>query len=125
MSVDRMTRLNALLTRELGQLAEVYVAPALPNAIITITDVKVAPNLRDALVFFSVYGGDSQDLSEKALELLLAKRVQLQSALAGKVVLKYTPVLRFKYDDTPARADRVMEILAELEIPDHDDLDDR
>ena len=121
MSVDRITRLNALLTRELGQLMEVYVSPALPNAIITITDVKVAPNLRDALVFFSVYGGDAQDLPEKTLELLLTKRVQLQKALASKVVLKYTPVLRFKYDDTPARADRVMEILAELEIPDHDD----
>lgn len=121
MSVDRMTRLNALLTRELGQLVEVYVAPMLPNAIITITDVKVAPNLRDALVFFSVYDGNSQDLSEKTLELLLKKRVQLQSALASKVIMKYTPVLRFKYDDTPARADRVMEILAELEITDHDD----
>lgn len=120
MSVDRITRLNALLTRELGQLMEVYVSPALPNAIITITDVKVAPNLRDALVFFSVYGGDAQDLPEKTLELLLTKRVQLQKALASKVVLKYTPVLRFKYDDTPARADRVMEILAELEIPNDD-----
>jgi len=120
MSVDRITRLNALLTRELGQLMEVYVSPALPNAIITITDVKVAPNLRDALVFFSVYGGDAQNLPEKTLELLLTKRVQLQKALASKVVLKYTPVLRFKYDDTPARADRVMEILAELEIPNDD-----
>ena len=120
MSVDRITRLNALLTRELGQLMEVYVSPALPNAIITITDVKVAPNLRDALVFFSVYGGDAQGLPEKTLELLLTKRVQLQKALASKVVLKYTPVLRFKYDDTPARADRVMEILAELEIPNDD-----
>jgi ribosome-binding factor A len=124
MSIDRMTRLNALLARELGQLVEVYVVPELPNVLITITGVKVASNLREAVVFFSVYGGSSEDLPDKVLALLLKKRVQLQSALASKVVMKYTPVLRFKYDATPARADRIMEILSELQIPDHDDTDE-
>lgn len=121
MSVDRMTRLNALLARELGQLVEVYVVPELPNVLITITGVKVTPNLREAVVFFSVYGDDLETLSDKVLSLLKKKRVQLQSALANQVVMKYTPVLRFKYDNTPARADRVMEILSELDIPDSED----
>ncbi len=120
MSAERMTRLNALLQRELGQLVEVYVAPQLPQALITITGVRVASNLREALVFFSVYGRASEDLSEKALAVFLKKRVPLQRALADRVVLKYTPVLRFKYDPTPARADRVMGILSELQVPEQD-----
>ena len=120
MSVDRITRLNALLQRELGQLVVTYVAPEMPGVLITITGVQVASNLRTATVFFSVYGTDAEDQSEKALALLLKKRAQLQSALATKVLMKYTPVLRFKYDATPARADRVMEILSELQLPAQD-----
>jgi ribosome-binding factor A len=120
MSVDRITRLNALLQRELGQLVVTYVAPEMPGVLITITGVQVASNLRTATVFFSVYGTDAEDQSEKALALLLKKRAQLQSALATKVLMKYTPVLRFKYDATPARADRVMEILSELQLPEQD-----
>lgn len=119
MSADRMIRLNALLQRELGQLIEVYVAPEIPHALITITGVRVASNLREALVFFSVYS-THQDYAEKVLSVLLKRRAQLQSALADKVVMKYTPVLRFKYDPTPARADRVMEILSELQISENE-----
>ena len=123
MSVSRTTRLNALLQRELGDLLKVYVTPEMPELIITITDVKVSPNLRDALVFFSVYGGSGNDEENqlKALHLLQKQRVAMQKALAAQVVLKYTPVLRFKYDPTPAKADRVMEILAELELPEEDE----
>ena len=121
MAVDRMTRLNALLQRELGHLVGMYVAPQLPHVLITITGVQVASNLREATVFFSAYGtGTEEDLSEKVLDVLLKKRVLLQSALADKVVMKYTPVLRFKFDTTPARADRVMEILAELQLSEQD-----
>lgn len=118
MSVARTTRLNALLQRELGDLLKVYVTPALPELLVTITEVKVAPNLRDAIVFFSVYGdGDEERNQDKAMRLLQEKRVAMQKALASQIVLKYTPVLRFKYDPTPAKADRVMEILAELDLP--------
>jgi ribosome-binding factor A len=111
------------LQRELGDLLKVYVTPEMPELIITITDVKVSPNLRDALVFFSVYGGSGNDEENqlKALHLLQKQRVAMQKALATQVVLKYTPVLRFKYDSTPAKADRVMEILAELELPEEDE----
>ncbi|NMA19821.1 MAG: 30S ribosome-binding factor RbfA [Lentisphaerae bacterium] len=120
MSVDRITRLNALLQRELGQLVVTYVAPEMPGVLITITGVRVASNLRSATVFFSVYGTDAEDQSEKVLALLQKKRALLQSAIATKVLMKYTPVLRFKYDATPARADRVMEILAELQLSEQD-----
>ena len=123
MAVSRSIRLYALLQRELGDLLKVYVTPEMPELIITITDVKVSPNLRAALVFFSVYGGIGNDEVNqlKALHLLQKQRVAMQKALAAQVVLKYTPVLRFKYDPTPAKADRVMEILAELELPEEDE----
>ena len=38
----------------------------------------------------------------------------IQSELAHKVIIKYTPVLHFKLDKTAAKADRVMAIINEL-----------
>lgn len=119
MSISRFTRLNALLQRELGALVEVHISPETKNALVTITGVKVASNLREAIVFFSVLSKD-EDASEKVLSLFLQKRVALQRDLASRVVMKYTPVLRFRYDSTPARADRVMSILTELQAQDED-----
>ncbi len=119
MSVSRFTRLNALLQRELGALVEIHVSPEAQNALVTITGVKVASNLREAAVFFSVFSQEENAI-ERITSLLLKKRVLMQRDLAARVVLKYTPVLNFRYDSTPARADRIMTILNELQIPDEE-----
>jgi len=115
MGVPRSTRLNALLQRELGALMESLVIPGL-NALVTVTGVKIADNLRDATVFVSIYGNPAEQ--RRAMETLEKKRVLLQNALASKVIMKYTPVLHFKQDTTAESADRVMHILRELDIKD-------
>ncbi len=116
MPVDRITRLNAQLQKELSLLCESLVRPAIPDALVTITGVEIASTLRSANVFVSIYGAPSA--RTRALEVLARKRPALQSALARKVILKYTPILNFKLDDTAERADRVMTILRELNLPD-------
>ena len=116
MSTDRITRLNAQLQRELGLLCESHIRPAMPGVLITVTGVELASNLRNANVFVSVYGAPGDD--RRALEFLKGKRQLLQAGLARQVIMKYTPVLNFKLDGTAARADRVMNILKELDLPD-------
>jgi ribosome-binding factor A len=116
MSTDRLTRLNAQLQRELGILCESHIRPVMPGVLITVTGVEIASNLRNANVFVSVYGAPGDD--QRALALLRSQRHLLQAGLAQKVIMKYTPVLNFKLDGTAARADRVMNILKELNLPD-------
>ncbi|MBR6471758.1 MAG: ribosome-binding factor A [Victivallales bacterium] len=116
MASDRITKLNAQLQRELGLLCENHIRPALPGVLVTITGVELAPNLRNANVFVSVYGPGGSE--KRVLELMKRQRHLLQAGLAQKVVMKYTPVLNFKLDGTAARADRVMNILKELNLPD-------
>lgn len=113
MSADRLLRVNELLKRELGAIFTVLISPASPT-LVTVTDVKTAPNLRDATVHVSVYGTDAQ--GETALALLNAKRVQIQGEIARKVILKYTPRLHFRLDHTAAKADRVLSILNNLQV---------
>ncbi|MDD4097490.1 MAG: 30S ribosome-binding factor RbfA [Lentisphaeria bacterium] len=113
MSADRLLRVNELLKRELGIVFTVLISPASPT-LVTVTGVKTAPNLRDATVYVSVYGSEEQ--GQAALALLNAKRAHIQSEVARKVVLKYTPRLHFRLDRTAANADRVLSILNNLEL---------
>lgn len=113
MGVERTTRLNALLQRELGQLIEQVCRNEGVTALVTVTGVEIASNLRNANVFISVYGKSVR--SEAVMELLRRYRGELQHQLAGRVIMKYTPVLNFKLDTTAERADRVMAILNELD----------
>ena len=111
MSADRITRVNELLHRELGGIFEMLVCPE-ARTLVTVTGVQTATNLRDATVFVSVYGDDAT--CERVLKLINSRRVMIQSALASKIILKYTPVLHFKLDKTAAKADRVMQIINDL-----------
>jgi ribosome-binding factor A len=110
----RMVRVDELLRRELGSLCEKLVAPHLA-ALVTITKVECAPDLREALVFVSVLG--DAEAQAQALRLLQSVRRELQQELAHRVILKYTPRLRFRADRTAEQADRVLSILDGLHIP--------
>ena len=115
MTFDRMVRINELLRRELGSLFEQRIVPY-AEALLTVTRVKTEPDLRKALVFVSIMGEDAQRLA--ALALVRQERARLQAEIAHRVKLRYTPVLKFIVDDTPAKADRVHAILEELKLSD-------
>ena len=110
---DRLLRVNELLLRELGNVFTRFVSPAVP-VLVTVTGVKTAIDLRDATVFVSVYGKAMP--KQEVMSLLERRRALLQAELAKKVVLKYTPRLHFKLDETAEKADRVMHILNELDL---------
>ena len=112
---DRIARLNCQILRELGLLGEVILRPHITDALVTFTGVELASNLRTATVYFSVYGGAAAKV--RAADLLKRKRVALQEGIARKVPMKYTPVLHFRLDETAERADRVLPILNELNLP--------
>lgn len=110
-----MRRVNAAIQRELGMLVEREIAPYV-SGLITITKVKTSPDLRHAQVYFSVMGGESDHT--EALRLMLGKRAHLQHEIASTIQLKYTPVLKFHVDQSPAEADHVLSIISELGLDD-------
>lgn len=116
MGTDRITKLNAQMQKELGGLVETLVRPEVPGVLVTVTGVEIASTLRSANVYVSVYGG-GKNAPQRVLDLLHRKRALLQSDMARKIILKYTPVLTFRLDGTAERADRVMSILRDLHLP--------
>ncbi|MCK6499718.1 MAG: 30S ribosome-binding factor RbfA, partial [Nitrospira sp.] len=76
-------------------------------------DVGLAGDLQAAQVFVSIIGTAEQQ--KRGAELLQQNTAAIQGLLGQSVVLRYTPHLRFVIDDSIARGDRVLEILADLE----------
>ena len=79
---------------------------------VTITDVTVSPDLRNARAFYTVYGSDVERASTR--DGLRRATKHLRSAVAHQVRLRYTPTLEFVEDPVPERASRIDRILAEL-----------
>lgn len=76
---------------------------------ITITDVRVTPDLREASVFYTVYGDDDERLSTAAA-LESAKGV-LRSEVGKQTGIKFTPSLAFFLDAIPDNARQLEDLL--------------
>ena len=109
--MKRMIRVNELLKREVGTVLERGIGREL-DCLLTVTDVSTAPDLRNAIVFVSVYGSDEQ--KKNALNLLRRNRGDIQHQVCKAVTLKYTPKLSFRLDNQAAEADNIYHILDEL-----------
>ncbi|MFP5520005.1 MAG: 30S ribosome-binding factor RbfA [Bdellovibrionia bacterium] len=80
--------------------------------LVTVSRVQMPPDLRLARVFINIYGSD-QDKSE-AIELLNKHRKDVQSAIAKKLAIRYTPVLEFFLDEGPEHMMRINELLKQI-----------
>ena len=80
---------------------------------ITITEVDVSPDLKNAKVFYSVFGG--RESAAKAARFLSAVKKELRRLLSKNIILKYTPELNFIYDASAERAMKTLAILDELD----------
>ncbi len=79
-------------------------------AMVTITAATVTPDLREATVFYTVYG-DDDDVQGTTMALASATGV-LRSAVGAQTGIKFTPTLVFKLDAVPENAYRINELLA-------------
>ncbi len=112
---DRMLRVNEMVKRELGEQIEKSVATEV-DGVVTVTKVVTAPDLRHAQVYVSYMGPEEH--RSTVMKLLSKHRPHLQSSLAERIKLKYTPVLHFRIDTGAEAADRVLNLIDQLDIPD-------
>ena len=106
----RIERVCEVLKRELGSIILRELTFSAP--LVTISAVDVTPDLKQAHIYVSALGSKGQ--RRQAMETLEQKRVLLQAELAKRVVLKHTPHLHFKFDESIERGTRVLGILDEL-----------
>jgi ribosome-binding factor A len=83
---------------------------------VTITDAKLTPDLREATLYYTVYGGD-HERAESAAALESAKGV-LRAQVGKQTGVRYTPSLAFIADVVPETAGRIEELLAKARAED-------
>ncbi len=83
---------------------------------VTITDAKVTPDLREATLYYTVYG-DASERASTAAALESAKGV-LRSQVGRQMGTRYTPSLAFVADVVPETAGKIEELLEQARLAD-------
>jgi ribosome-binding factor A len=79
---------------------------------VTITDVELSEDLKSAKIFYSVFGDEKNKLdSSRALQRAI---FFVQREIGKRMRLKYTPKIRFIFDDSVERGARIEKTLEEL-----------
>lgn len=117
MSHHRIQRVSELVKQQIGEiLLEMNLTGC---GFVTVTSAIVSPDLKDGRIYVSVIGTDEQ--KKRAIATLAAQHGHIQGELGSRIVLKYTPRLKFILDETEAHAQRIETLLNELGTPDPDE----
>ncbi|MDA8197292.1 MAG: 30S ribosome-binding factor RbfA [Actinomycetota bacterium] len=116
---SRIERVSNEVQRAVGVEIERIYDPEALGAIITVTEVKVDPDLRRARVYLD-------HITPEMGEWLEKNRVRLQGAIARSVRMRQTPHLEFIADPAIEMGGKIESILRKIVVDDHlgDDVDD-
>jgi len=120
MPSHRLLRVRELLKREIGEAIRREL-PVQRAGLVTVNDVDVSGDLKNAKVYLGLLGNTEQ--MKAALELLAQHRTRIQAYVGKTVVLKFTPRLKFVVDESVDRGNRVLSIIEELEKANKADTD--
>ena len=88
-------------------------SPNLMSASITVSEVRVAPDLKNATAFVMPLAGRNK---EELLESLKMASPELRHLVSKRVKLRYTPRLFFQLDSTYDEAQRINNLLQKPEV---------
>ena len=111
--------------RKLAERIKVLVAEALERAVkdpdlgfVTITDVRVTPDLQHAKIFYTVYGS----AEEKAQSAAIIDRNKglIRREVGHGLSIRLTPTIEFEADEIPESAAHLNDLLAQAKARDEE-----
>lgn len=110
MESTRLDKVQRLLQRDLGEILQREAQGALRGKLITVTEVRLTPNLEIAKVFLSVFPSQHGAVVTKEVQTntafyrnLLGQRIRHQ--------LRIVPQLQFILDESMDKLERIDELL--------------
>ncbi|MEW6040361.1 MAG: 30S ribosome-binding factor RbfA [Elusimicrobiota bacterium] len=104
----RSERISELIRSKICQIL-IEIGTPQEAGLITITDVTVTDDLSQATAYYSILGGEQQ--KESAKQFFQENHRTIWHFVGDGLVIKKVPTLRFVYDETPERAERIFSIL--------------
>ncbi|GAA4047608.1 30S ribosome-binding factor RbfA [Nonomuraea soli] len=116
---------DAARARKLADRIQQIVAEMLERRIkdprlgfVTITDTRITADLREATVFYTVFGSDAER-ADSAAALESAKGI-IRSEVGKQTGVRFTPTLTFKHDPIPENARALDELFAAAKARDEE-----
>jgi ribosome-binding factor A len=107
---ERMRRVNELVqevvAEGIGELKDPRIG------LVTITAVRISPDLREGTVYFSVFGSEKK--KKASIDGLASARAVLQARLGRELRTKRTPHLTFEYDPSVEYGVRMTKLIDEI-----------
>ncbi len=119
---ERMRRVNEAVRAVVAETVSQLKDPRI--GLVTVTSVRISPDLREGTVYVSVLGNERK--RRATLAGLESAHGVVQGRVARELGLKRTPLLTFEYDPSVEHGVRMTALIDELasELPSQDDADD-
>ncbi len=108
----RRGRINDEMQKEIASILREVKDPRVSGAFISVTAVEVAPDLRNASVYYSVLSGDKKEIAKG----LKSSAGFIRGQIARRMNLRMTPELAFIEDNSIAYGAHISKILSGIEI---------
>ena len=109
---QRQLRVGELIKQSLGQifLREEAKVPILETKNITVTEVRMSPDLKNARAYVIPLGGKD---AEKAVSILTNFSYLIRKVLAKKIDMKFLPKVSFVNDESFDYAEKIEKLIQE------------
>ena len=108
--MSRMNKIEDLLHKEIANIIVTRIDnPQIKNTV-TITDIKVSKDIRSAVVYFVTLDKNFRKIEKIINEL----KPTIKFYLSKKVHLKRIPDIKFIFDDTAIKGQRISKLLDSL-----------
>ncbi len=114
---ERTRKIESQIKEILGEEVDALSDPRI-NGLVTVTGVRVSPDLSHATVYYSLLAGEDPEEARYGLQSAAGR---LQGAVGAQTRLKRTPRLHFEPDPVVERASRIDAALREVRTVDDPD----
>ena len=108
---NRLNRINEELKREISNIINYEVTNSNVTGMISVTSVKITPDLRYARVYISIINSRN---TKQTLLALKSSSGFIRSRIAQKINLRVTPELVFELDESMQYGEKIDTILKDI-----------
>jgi len=108
--MSRMHKIEDLLQKEIANIVVTRIDNQDIKNTVTITDIKVSKDIRNAIVYFTTLKSDYKKI-EKIMNIL---KPTIKFYLSKNIHLKRIPDLKFIFDDTVLKGQKINKLLDSL-----------
>lgn len=112
MDSTKQLKVAKMIQKELGEIFQRENYAHAAKALLTVTQVRVTPDLGIAMVFLSIFGGKEP---RKLFDDIVAKDYEIRKKLGERIRhrVRIIPELKFFFDDSQEYAEKIDKLLRE------------